>query len=473
MIGREHETKIINDLLASSQSELLAVIGRRRVGKTYLVRETLSYNIDFELIGLKDASLTLQLQNFQMQIAKSFININFQNPVKNWLEAFDLLNQCIESLPKTKKTVLFFDEFPWLDSPKSGFKTAFSHFWNSIASHQKILIIICGSAASYMIDKVLNDKGGLHNRVTKYINLQPFSIKETESFLSQKGIHLNKYQILQLYMVFGGIPHYLNHIEKGLSAAQNIDKQCFQANGFLKNEFQNLYQALFQKAERHEELVELLSKKATGLTRQQLANQSSLSNGGALTKVLLELEQSGFIQAFNPYGKKNKDKIYRLVDYYTLFYFKFILPAKNSEAGYFMTLYTSQSFKTWTGYAFENICLQHTNQIKKALGIQGVYSENYTFYQTKKQDNEGAQIDLIIDRKDGVINLCEMKFYDSSYPFGAKDAEKIQRQKNVFKTATQTRKQIFSLWISTFGITNNKHSIGVVENDFTMDILFG
>ena len=335
-----------------------------------------------------------------------------------------------------------------------------------------MLVIICGSAASYMIEKVLNDKGGLHNRVTKYINLQPFSLKETEQFLAQKGIVLTQFQILQIYMVFGGVPHYLNLIEKGLSAAQNIDKQCFQPNGFLRNEFQNLYQALFIKADRHEELVAILSKKASGLNRQQLAEQSSIANGGALTKVLLELEQSGFIQASHAFGKKTKDKIYRITDYYTLFYFRFIEKATNPESGYFMTLQTTQTYKIWMGYAFENICLQHIEKIKKALGIQGVYSENYSFYQTKRMDNNGAQIDLVIDRKDGVINLCEMKFYDGLYPFSAKDAEKTRRQKYVFKEITHTRKQLFSTWITSFGIRPNQHSIGMLEHSFTMEILF-
>lgn len=472
MIGRKDEIEIINKLLTSKQSEMLAIIGRRRVGKTFLIRETLKSKIDFELIGLKDGALDLQLQNFQLQLARIFNDMVFDSPVKNWLEAFENLIQCLQTLPKSKKTVLFFDEFPWLDSQKSGFKTAFAHFWNSYASRNNVLVIICGSAATYMIEKVLNDKGGLHNRVTQYINLQPFTLKETELFLTQKGINLNKYQIVQLYMVFGGIPHYLNQVEKGLSAAQNIDKQCFQANGLLKNEFQNLYQALFNKAERHEELVELLSKKASGLTRQQLADQSSMSNGGGLTKVLNELEQSGFIQSLHPYGKKSKDKIYRLTDYYSLFYFKFMLPAKNPEAGYFMTLHATQSFKSWSGYAFENICLQHVHQIKKALGIQGIYSENYSFYQNKTKEKGGAQIDLIIDRKDGVMNLCEMKFYDGAYPFGVKDVEKVSKQKNIFKESTKTKKQLFSTWISTFGITENQHSIGVVEHNFKMDILF-
>lgn len=471
MVGRTEEIEIINKLLTSGQPEMLAVIGRRRVGKTFLVRETLKSKIDFELIGLKDGTVELQLQNFQLQLARTFENVVFQHPVKNWLEAFENLIQCLQTLPKYKKTVLFFDEFPWLDGQKSGFKTAFTHFWNSYASQKNVLVIICGSAATYMIDKVLNDKGGLHNRVTKYINLQPFTLKETEMFLKQKDIHLNSYQIVQLYMVFGGIPHYLNQVEKGLSAAQNIDKHCFQANGFLRHEFQNLYQALFNKAERHEELVELLSKKASGLTRQELADQSSMSNGGGFTKVLNELEQSGFIQSLHPFGKKSKDKIYRLTDYFSLFYFKFMVPAKNPEAGYFMTLQATQSFKSWCGYAFENICLQHVSQIKKALGIHGIYSENYSFYQCKTDEKEGAQIDLVIDRKDGVINLCEMKFYEGPYPFSVKDAEKIMKQKIAFKAGTKSRKQLFSTWISTYGITENQHSLGVVDHNFKLDIL--
>lgn len=472
MVGRAEEIDIINKLLISKQSEMLAVIGRRRVGKTFLIRETLKSKIDFELIGLKDGAVNLQLQNFELQLARTFSKVCFEKPAENWLQAFENLIHCLKSLPKSKKAVLFFDEFPWLDSQKSGFKTAFAHFWNSYASKNKVFVIICGSAATYMIDNVLNDKGGLHNRVTKYINLQPFTLNETALFLNQKGINLNHYQMIQLYMVFGGIPHYLNQIEKGLSAAQNIDKQCFQSNGFLKNEFHNLYQALFNKAARHEELVELLSEKTSGMTRQQLAEKSSISNGGGLTKVLNELEQSGFIQALHPFGKKTKDKIYRLTDYYSLFYFKFIVPAKNPNDGYFMTLFNTAAFKTWTGYAFENICLQHVSQIKKALGVHGIYSENYAFYQKANDEIAGAQIDLIIDRKDGIMNLCEMKFYDGLYPFTVKDTEKIMRQRQVFKSMTKTRKQLFSTWITTFGIAENQHSIGMVDHSLKMEVLF-
>ena len=471
MVGRKEEIDIIHSLLKSEQAEFLAIIGRRRVGKTYLIREALGSQIDFELIGMKDGTLDLQLRNFKVQLDQVYPNNN--KPIACWFDAFDVLADYMLSLPKTKKSVFFFDEFPWLDGPKSGFKTAFSHFWNRYASAENVLVIICGSSASYMIDKVMNDRGGLHNRVTKWINLQPFTLSETKEFLETKGIIINHLQIIQLYMTFGGIPHYLKQIEKGLSASQNIDKQCFQAHGFLKNEFHNLYQALFRKAERHEELVELLSKKASGLTRQALADQSSLSNGGALTKVLVELEQSGFIQSSHPFGKKTKDKIYRLTDYFTLFYFRFMADAINTDSGYFMTLQGTQSYKTWSGYAFENICLQHTKQIKKALGIAGVYSANYSFYHAKTADYDTAQIDLVIDRKDGVINLCEMKFYDGVYSFTAKDAEKINRQRSLFRAVTKTKKLIFNTFISTYGYTENQHSLGQVDNNVTMDVLFG
>lgn len=472
MIARKEETRVIKQLYSSKTAEILCVVGRRRVGKTYLIRNCLKGKLDFELVGIKDANLATQLQNFQIQLARVFTKASDLSPIQNWLQAFELLNEYVQSLPKSKKKVIFFDEFPWLDSPKSGFKTAFAHFWNSYASTQHVLIIICGSAASYMIEKVINDKGGLHNRVTKYINLSPFTLKETKLFLAEKGVQLNNYQIIQIYMVFGGIPHYLNQLEKGLSAAQNIDAQCFQPNGFLKNEFNNLYQSLFRKAERHEEIVELLSKKSKGLNRQQLATQSSLSNGGALTKVLQELEQSGFVTSYHPFGNKSKDKIYRLTDYYTLFYFKFIWPAKNPTKGYFMTLQGTQSYKTWAGYAFENICLQHSHQIKKALGIEGVYSENYAFYKNNQPPNQNAQIDLIIDRRDHTINLCEMKFYETTYPFTAKDAEKIQRQKSVFIETTKSSKNIFSTWITTYGIRTNQHSLGLVDQNLTMEVLF-
>jgi len=222
----------------------------------------------------------------------------------DWLAAFQQLKTYLKPLLGKEKKVIFFDELPWLDTHRSGFLQAFGYFWNSWASRQNLVVVICGSAASWMIRKVVRDKGGLHNRITKRIHLKPFTLAETETYLASRHIRFNRYQLLQLYMAMGGIPHYLKEIKKGKSAAQNIDQICFAETGLLKEEFINLYPALFHNADKHLELVRALATKHQGMTRADIIRQTKWPSGAGLTKILEELVQSGFINAYYPFGKK-------------------------------------------------------------------------------------------------------------------------------------------------------------------------
>jgi len=469
MVGREKEISIMQNLLKRKEAEMLAIIGRRRIGKTYLVRETYKKQIQFEITGIQDADLKLQLQNFSAQLTDySNLAIPLQTP-SNWNEAFSQLKIYLEQLKSSKKPVIFFDELPWLASQRSGFLQAFAHFWNNWASKQPIIIVICGSAASWMIDHVVNNKGGLHNRITKLIRLQQFSLKETEAYLISRNIKLSRYQIAQIYMVMGGIPHYLKGIQKGLSAVQNIDEMCFQKDGLLKDEFSNLYAALFKNADNHIHIVTCLSKKWKGLSRQEILNLSKLKDGGTFSKLLEELETSGFISSYLPFENKKKDTLYRLTDAYSLFYLRFI---KGSRHNSWMALSQSQSWKSWTGYAFESLCLTHDNEIKKALGISGIYSETSSYLKKANDDNPGFQIDMLIDRSDQVISVCEMKFYASELTITKSYAKTLRQKLTGFQEAANTKKQLFLVMVSTYGITDNTHKIDLVSNDISLNDLF-
>jgi len=472
LVGRKKEIAILEKAYQSQRAELLAIIGRRRVGKTFLIKEVYKGKIDFELTGLQAAPRGEQLQNFSYQLAEFMgTKMPIKEP-KNWLEAFRMLISFLKEKKSNRKQVVFLDELPWLATPKSGFLRGLSYFWNSWAINQDIVVVICGSAASWMIQKVVNHKGGLHNRITKRIQLHPFTLYETELYLESKLITLNRYQLIQIYMAMGGIPHYLEAIEAGKSAVQIIDEVCFSETGLLRDEFSKLYPALFDNAEKHITIIRALAKKRQGLNRNEIIKQTQLTNGGSLTRVLDELIQSGFIATYQNFNKKKKDTLYRLTDEYSLFYLQFIEKNLGDKKDVWQRLSQTQTYKSWSGYAYENICLKHIDEIKNALKIGGVYSIASSFYKKGTSDEKGTQIDLLIDRNDQIINLFEIKFYKEELKLSKSDAELLRDKMNIFQNATKTKKHLFLSLITTFGIKPNKHSIGLIDQILTLDDLF-
>ena len=470
VIGREREIKQLDKVKSSHKSEFVALYGRRRVGKTFLVREYFQYQFDFQLTGLAKANTKQQLVNFHAAIKRIWSASPDDFP-KSWFEAFQRLISYLETINEARKKVIFLDELPWLDTPRSDFLLALEHFWNSWATNRKdIILITCGSAASWMINELINEHGGLHNRVTERIKIFPFDLRETELLLKSKENVLDRYQILQLYMVMGGIPFYLDAIAPDLSAAQNIENMCFRKGAILNVEFQNLYASLFKNAEKYEKLVIGLSRKNKGLSRSELTQITGLPSGGSLTRLLDELEESGFITRYAPFNKKSKDTLYRLSDFYSLFYLKFIKENTNYDEGVWTNAIDHPSQRAWAGYAFEQICLAHIPQIKRALGISGVITQSSSWRSNKKED--GAQIDLLIDRRDQVVNLCEIKYSINPYTITKSYADKLRNKIGTFKGETKTRKAVFMTMITTFGLEKNQHSTSLVQNEITMDALF-
>jgi AAA+ ATPase superfamily predicted ATPase len=473
LIGRIEEKQILEQALKSDEAELIAVYGRRRVGKTYLIRKSFQKHIIFEFSGVHNATLKDQLTNFRNTLAEIMRSPILPATPANWTEAFQMLKNYAEPLLKKRKCVIFFDEFPWLSSAKSGFLQAFEFFWNSWGTKQNNLIFaICGSAASWMIQKMVNNKGGLHNRITKKIRLLPFTLAETSEYLKGNNINLDKYQVVQLYMAIGGIPQYLKEILPGQSTAQNIDRICFTKDGVLQNEFNNLYRSLFAEADKHISVVRALAAKPNGLTRKEIIATCDLSTGGTATLLLEELTESGFISAYLPFEKTLRDSIYKLSDEYSRFYIKFMENSRATGAGTWTKLSTSPSWKSWSGTAFESVCLKHTKEIKAALGIAGVYTEESAWRYVPGKGQPGAQIDLLFDRRDFCISICEIKFSDTPFTIDKAYAAELIRKLDVFKHKTKTPKTLFMAMITTFGIQDNGYKTNLVQNDIRMDVLF-
>lgn len=470
MIGREFERQLLLNKEKSELSEFLVVYGRRRVGKTFLVRETFNYNFTFQHSGLAKTGIKGQLAAFRSSLIDAGYTDCLQ--LRNWLDAFNALKVVINRSRKKKK-VIFIDEVPWMDTPKSGFVTQLEFFWNSWASARKdILLIICGSATSWIINKVFKNKGGLHNRVTEKILLRPFTLRECELYCKSRGLKLGREQIGLLYMVLGGVAYYWSLLENGMSAAQNIDHLLFSPEAKLYGEYDELYGSLFKNPEQYKKVVMALGTKASGLTRNDLIEDFGIENNGALSSVLEELEQCGFIRVYNAFNKKKRGSIYQLTDCYTLFYFKFLKKNKSQDFSWWSHNINSQSVRTWCGLAFERLCFSHIEQIKHKLGISGISTSVCAWRSERyKSEKDGAQIDLIIERADKVINVCEIKWSNSEYEITKAYNTVLQNKLSTFIDETNTAFPVHLTMITTNGLKRNNY-LDTVQSQVTLDDLF-
>jgi len=468
VVGREKEKSILEQCVESSEPEFLVVYGRRRVGKTFLIREFFSGELDFYVTGLASEKKDDQLQAWNTAIKDCFNNSD--NSASNWIDAFAVLRRKLEKVKKSKKKIIFIDEAPWLDTPKSGFMVALEHFWNGWASGRSdIFLIVCGSATSWIVKKLLKNKGGLHNRVTRRMRLLPFTLRETEAYLDEKEIKLGRYRICEAFMIFGGVPYYLSLLGKGLSLPQNVDALCFDDDSSLRNEFEEIYSTLFKNSDKYIKIVTALSSKTKGLTRDEIILNTGLTSGGGFTQILEELELCGFIRAYPNYSLDDNLCLYQLTDPFSLFHLRFIKGKRPRNPRFWTNNLDNPSLTAWKGYAFERVCLSHSEQIKQALGIAMISTETSSW--RSRGSSPGAQIDLLFDRKDGIINLCEVKYSKNEYAISAKEETNLRNKIAVFEADTHTKKAVHLTMITTYGVIENIHS-GIIHSEVTLDALF-
>ena len=469
MVGRTGEIQELERLYDSDESEFVAVYGRRRVGKTYLVRETFDGRFTFLHTGLPRGRTHVQLAHFHKSLLQAGIGA-CQGP-KDWFSAFDRLKEVIVASDQVRK-IVFIDEMPWMDTPKSDFLMALEAFWNEWASARKdVLLIVCGSAAAWMVKNLFRNRGGLHNRVTARILLEPFTLHECESFVRERGLEMSRRDVTECYMILGGIPFYWRHLVRGLSVAQNVDRLFFSRTAPLRNEFEELYASLFKNADLYKKIVRTLSTKKIGMTRLEIAAHSGIKSTGKLTDALETLETSGFIRRYRSLGNKKRNSIYQLVDNFTLFHFKF-LENPSSDENYWMSTTATSEKATWRGLAFERVCLQHPRQIRAALGIAVIHAEVYGwFHKGDETYPRGAQVDLLFERADNVINVCEIKYSETPFPIDKRYDSDLADKLTTFKGVTGTSKAVHLTMITAAGLVRNVYS-NRVQSEVTLDDLF-
>ena len=470
LIGRNKELEILNRAVTDDSSHFIAVYGRRRIGKTFLIREAFNYRFTFQHAGLSEGNLEEQIFAFEASIKDAGMEVNKRR--KNWLEAFEDLKDVIRA-SNEKKKIIFIDELSWMDTQNGNLLVALENFWNGWASARKdVVLIVCASATSWMLSKVVHNKGGLYNRLTEQIHLEQFTLAECEECVKEKGIAFTRNQILQCYMVFGGIPYYWGFLKKGLSLQQNIDEIFFTKNAPLKDEYKYLYASIYKNPAVHQKIIETLGKKKVGMTREEIIEYSGIINSGDLTVKLEELESCGFIRKYNSFGMKKKNAVYQLIDNFTLFYHQFMSNEPNDEH-FWSNQINTPAVNTWQGLAFERVCFKHIDQIKKKLGISGVHTEINSWY-CKKDDEKGirgAQIDLLIVLKDQVINLCEMKYSNSEYILSQDSDANIRNMIAAFMETTRTKYAIYPTIITVYGLVDNAYA-GNIQSVVTLDDLF-
>lgn len=476
IVGRKQEQKELRRLYESDEPEMVVVYGRRRVGKTYLVNQVFdSVGFTFKITGLYKSQLPQQLENFNLALKEYSGKDSWPQP-KSWMEAFEQLKEYLKDSKTGRKRVLFFDELPWMDTKGSRFLKAFEWFWNGWGSAQEdLLLIVCGSATNWIINKLFKHKGGLYNRAGTKMFLRPFTLAETEQYLQKQGINMERYDIAQVYMIMGGIPYYLKQLEPGRTLADNIDNCFFKTNGKLWDEFDNLYETLFAESEVYVRIVEALASKRIGLTREEIIRLAKLTDNGKTSKALKDLVKYGFIRSYQYYGRKTKTRTFQLADFYTLFYFRFIKDNYSQDNHFWTHMLDNPQKNTWLGYGFEQLIKDHIEQVKRALGIGSVLTHESSWFIEQRDLNDdslsGAQIDLLIDRRDKAINVCEAKFYSGEFTIDKAYSLKLRNKLATFKSAVNTRKALVPTMITTFGVKHNAYS-GNIQQEVILDDLF-
>lgn len=470
IIARITEVEVLERKYRSEKPEFVIVYGRRRIGKTFLVNHVFADRFTFTYVGARKQKPQKQLQRFAEQL-KVYSGSTFAPTLSNWEEAFNQLRSLIESKPRQQRKVIFFDEMPWIDTPRSAFVEALEYFWNAWAAQRDdILFIACGSATSWMVNKLIRNKGGLYNRITEQIYLRPFKLAECEQYLHAAGCQWDRYSVMQCYMAMGGVPFYMSLLDPTQSLAQNLDRLFFSKKAPMREEFDELFLALFNHADKYISVVSALSEHREGMLRAEIAQKTKLS-GGALTLVLENLERCDFVESYSRFKSSVRNKLYRISDPYTLFYFKFLSKNNSKDEHWWSNNMNSHSVESWQGFSFETICMMHLNQIKQKLGISGIATSASSWRTLGKAYTSGAQVDLVIDRSDRVINLCEMKFSVEPYTISKSYEELLRNRMALFRAETHTRKSLSITMVTTYGIVRGLHS-GIVQSEVVMDDLF-
>lgn len=480
IIGREEELATISRLYTSERSEFLALYGRRRVGKSFLIEEAMENKFTFMTVGLfikVDKDDAEKVESYRQQQLRHFYSSLLEyglpeegNPAPtNWLDAMNLLKKLLLS-KRSRRKVVFIDELPWLAGPQSSeLVSELGFFWNQWARKRKdILLIVCGSATSWMIDNVIREYEGLYGRVTETIALKPFTLAECERYWEKRGFHLSRYEVALTYMVIGGVPYYMDSFRPDRTMADNINTIYFNKDK-ARQEFKDVYAGLYSSSEVYINVIRQLGKRFYGMSRTELLEALDKKGGGNFSDVLENLIDSGIIRSYTLYGSPRKQTVYQLMDFFTLFYLRF---CENTDFTSWRSVQRSKPFYSWAGNSFELLVVEHIQQLADALRIKE-YATPFS-WSGDTPDGDEAQIDLVIpataERAD---YICEMKFSEGKYILKEEDADDITRHIEALKNSSihKLSHSIYVVLVTSFGVTESKHRSHL--NDIvTLDSLF-
>lgn len=461
IIGRKAEQRDLDEWCHSAKPELICVYGRRRVGKTYLVQNAFEGQFAFFATGSDDRRNAVQLKAFHAALRRA--GCAERTVPQDWFEAFNRLRLALEQPDVVRascgRRVVFLDEFPWLAAKRSDFLAAFSDFWNGWASCQSdLVVIICGSATSWIVKNILENTASMYNRVTRQLYVAPFDLHDVEEMTQSLRLGWSRDAVLQCYLVFGGLPYYLDMLDRRKSLSQNIDALCLGTNAPLRREVPLLMEASLGNAPLHRAILRELAQSKVGIRRMDLANRVEGGTTGSFKRALDDLEKCGYIRCYTNRYERRKPSVYQLVDPFLLFGFRFMVDRAPDGHGLvsWKDFERTPAYYAWRGNAFEIACVNHTRQIKHAIGISAVKTEDFPW--SSSTSEPGAQIDMVIERADGVTNLCEMKYTDGPFVADREFEEDMARRRRVFQIESATKNTVQSVLVCPQGLRPNTHS---------------
>jgi AAA+ ATPase superfamily predicted ATPase len=410
-IGRKVEIAQLTALIDLPRPSIAVIYGRRRVGKSELIRHVTQGKNVLSFEGLEGQPKHKQIKNFLFQLSAQS-NIREKN-ISDWPDALILLR----TLTQDGQWIIILDEFQWMANYQNELVSVIKMIWEKyLSQNPDLTLILCGSIASFMKSKVLKSSA-LYGRTDYELNLHELNLSEISEFFPGKGSD----EVIDTAMLVGGIPKYLELISEYPSLYDALEPLAFSQDGFFKTEYDRLFASHFGKKPIFMKIIQTLATNPYGLTTGKLAKEMQVASGGTLCHQLDDLESAGFLHSIIPFDKPEGSKLrkYILMDAYVRFYHSIIRGSMKETTPpntQFHAIMSSPRYAAWAGMAFEFLCMRHHKEISRILGFHGIPYTAGPFFQRKTLDTPGVQIDLLFERSDKILVLCEMKYLLASVP---------------------------------------------------------
>ena len=468
-VGRKKELSLLEESYLSSKSEIFTVYGRRRIGKSTLIEIFARQKPNFfSFEGIEGQNSSFQIKHFTEMLKKQLqdpllSSIQFQS----WDAVFTYVSERLMTKTRPNEKIIFFlDEIQWMAAGRSSFISLLKYYWDNYWKKSNVLMILCGSIASFMVNKVVHSKA-LYGRIDHEILLKGLHPFEAKAFFADK--HKSTEEILKYYLILGTIPKYLEYINPSRSFQWNMNKLFFSSHGSMINEIKKIFYSQFKESTIYFDIVKLL--KSGPLALSEICTRLKIKSGGGLKRYLTNLENAEIIRSHVPFNRKANSRLkkYVLSDEYLNFYFKYLEPnlriIEESESEKLFETLTKNSFDVWLGFAFEKFCIKHNSWLADLMGFKDDVLIASPYFERKDQR---FQIDLVYLRADKVITICEIKHHTK--PLSSKQIGEMQRKLQCLKIPNGY--SIETALISLYGPDKALNDSNYFDHYVSMDAIF-